>query len=193
MNVNLGYSGKARFSLYRGGKCIKSVINHNDGAMELFKYIGACLTGNFSEAQQIGKPFRIKLYADKNFTMPITSMITSREDSAYFPYASTSGDVEKGYVMVKIDFTIPSIFITDKTAKQIAGARLYPKNADDSRILNEDYCASISFKDNQDKLLLPADRNQDVTIKVQWYLTIGNVSQTSQAIQAEQDSQEGDS
>lgn len=178
MKINLGYSGKVKLSLYKKNKLIKSVITHNAGAMALFNYIGACLTGHFSEAQEIGKPFRIKLYADKNFTRPITSMITSGEDSAYLSIPSASGNVESGYVQVKIDFTIPSVFITDRTATQIAGARLYPRNADDTRRVNDDYCASISFTDNQDKLRLPSNKNQDVTIKVQWILNIGNVSTT---------------
>lgn len=170
---NIGYQGDLNISLSYKNKILKTIRKHNAGSSALFKFIGYCLSGQYNAANVVGRPFKIRLYGDKNFQRPITNLITASSIASVDTKDNIVG--ENNYCIVTLRFNIPSLYFTSRNHKTVFAAKLFPVTAEEaSSNLENNYCASVIFSDNEDKITLPSNPSQEILLIVTWSLIISN-------------------
>lgn len=111
----LGYEGKVTLTLKSNGRVIKSHTYKNNGTVELFKFLGNCLLGRFTEATKLLPTKILLLYNDSKD--PITKnarSVTPR--SNFIGYAQTPSivdDAKTERVKVTYNFEVPYQLISD--------------------------------------------------------------------------------
>ena len=91
--TNINYSGKVKVSTKYKNKVILHNLNHNNGALPLFKFLCLCLSGEYTAAEPL-RPFKVKLFDSNNIAVsnfiPINSKpILEDISDTYSEYRTT--------------------------------------------------------------------------------------------------------
>lgn len=129
----IGYSGTVVINIKKGKTIISSRTVHNNGCVNLFKFIANCLKGDFLSSM---RPCKICLFSRASTESASASDWNFTKDSAISPYiymttAAVSTTIENT-ASVKYVFRIPYSQITGKVAK-IALYDSTPADFTDSR------------------------------------------------------------
>ena len=166
MKSTIRYSGRVDISLFERDRLVSRSTFHNAGNVELFRFLAYCLVGDYHRAEQVGRPFKIRLYEDPEMRHPMTNLVSASE--APVIEEKVRDRTEDTEVTVKLHFYIPTLSFTDRQYFNISAAKLFPITAEPS---TEDYCASVVL---DSPVELPDDPTTEISLVIDWYLSIKN-------------------
>jgi len=169
----IGYSGQVKVTAMRGKKAIRTATFHNEGTINLFKFLCYCLAGEYNVAYNL-RPQKIQLFfnqagtytEDLNNLKERSGKIQLNTDAVVKKYEPKSpGETDTNKYTVTLHFRIPYAFLT---GDEVNHAILY--NAYDEP------CAHFSFTDEETGALINilTGANQDYTLVIEWKMIVGN-------------------
>lgn len=177
MNSNLGYSGTVKIEIYKGKKLHKTIRQHNEGTLELFRYLANALAGNTTSTlmpRYIHTFYCDKFNADYTWKTEATGNNlygTDKSTCSYntpfsnvdVKYNKNVNDGEGGY-NTEYKFLLPYNQISETTNVVC----LYNTTAFGDNIVPLAYIKL----DHEDWLVL--NENNDSNIVVTWIMTVCN-------------------
>ena len=168
----LGYEGKVTLTLKSQGLILESKSYKNSGTAKLFKFLGNCLIGDYSQETKKLAPAKIMLLHNTE-DYPNAARATRVEQRSYWQTLSQQptliSDNDHAQVKVIYSFEVPKVAIVQQTFNQVA---LYSAGATDFT----DFSAYYFLTDesglfaNQNT----ADWTSSTVLLIEWELTLSN-------------------
>jgi hypothetical protein len=147
----IGYSGKVTVAVRAGKTVISKHTYKNNGGLALFKFLTACIAGEY-RAAEVNRPLKIGLY-DSDLPRPVDGDVPSITKSVSILISvNTDSTIESGadYSKVTLHFLIPKTYITSDNAviKQMV---LFPAQATSADPASPaGYCAVFNLTNDND-------------------------------------------
>ncbi len=167
---SIGYSGKISISIVNGKRVISKQNYHNEGRLELFRFLANCLAGNLVEGL---RPIQIKFFKyPANTSFNWTEAVwndTSTAPKAVSPFIIydampiVKANETTNTCTVVFHFRVPLSYLTDDS--NLIG--LYSSNSSD------DFNASAWVIPDQ-PITLPENVVNNYSLILEWTLSISN-------------------
>lgn len=182
---SIGYQGKISVAVQRGNKTISNKTYNNNGNTNLFRFLGDCLAGTFSEEN---RPIKIALFNKKNTGIPeeaddFSTWVFTKSILASpltIVYSNTpKPKIEGNTVSITYDFKIPYTYLTGsvyKVAIYSARNEVNTEVPSSNNIWNWSAAFGFLNEDGTDwePIIISNSNKQYYTLLISWTMSIRN-------------------
>ena len=143
-NAAVSYAGGATIKIVKNGKVRRTIQQHNEGTLELFKFITNCLAGNY---QDTNRPMILRV----GYLNPINTEYTDYSLAYVIASSSRAYIKEDTHAVIDISFNVPGSLINVgniSTSTPLNCLRIY---SDTNKSNGSKYSAQIRLTQTDDE------------------------------------------